>query len=84
MTKAFSAFDITAHFGSDTRMSKAMIKFIRGRMVPIDECASRDSLFKFDTLEAYQLVRSLMLDDSVNTKQWNAYARYMSVLKEMK
>ncbi len=81
MTKSFTASDISAHFGSNTRYSVAMIKFIRGRLVPTDERSSRNSLFKFDTLEAYQLLRELMLDESVSNKQWNAYDRYRDVLK---
>ena len=81
MRQLFTASDISAHFGSNTRYSVAMIKFIRSRMVPTDEMTSRESLFAFDTLEAYQLLRSLMLDDSVSTKQWNAYNKYMNVLK---
>lgn len=75
----FSISDI--HKVLPSNKATAMTKFIRGRMVPTDQKQGRDSLFQFSTLEAYQLCRELMVDDSITDKQFDAYERYMAVLK---
>ncbi len=79
MRKSFTAADISASTGTSNAAS--MKKFIRGRMSPKLKSVSRDSLYQFDTLEAYQLLRRLMLEDGTTDKQFGAYTKYMDVLK---
>ncbi len=79
----YTAADIYRELAGDRNLATSLIKWTRGRLIPIETNTGKDVLYQFNTLEAYELLRSLMLSDDTTDKQFKAYDRYMDVLKAM-